>query len=49
MNPKTKDALRATKKIMDGHSKEETIPNMRDDLEKYEGTNDITFILGKKQ
>lgn len=42
---KAKDVVNALKKIADG-SEEETVKNLRNDLEQYGGTNDITFVFG---
>ena len=45
-NPGKRDSvLDALQKIADG-SEEETIPNLRNDLEQYGGTNDITLPWG---
>ena len=45
-NPEKRDSvLGALAKIADG-SEEETIPNLRNDLEQYGGTNDITLPWG---
>lgn len=42
---KAREVLAALQKIADG-SDEETVKNLRDDLEQYGGTNDVTFIFG---
>lgn len=42
---KAKEVKSALKKIADGSS-EETVENLRDDLEQYGGTNDVTFVFG---
>lgn len=42
---KAKEVISALKKIADG-SEEETVKDLRNDLNEYGGTNDITFIFG---
>lgn len=45
-NPEKRDSvLDALQKIAEG-SAEETVPNLRNDLEQFGGTNDITFLWG---
>ncbi len=39
------DVIGALQKIADG-SNEETVPDLRSDLEQYGGTNDVTFVYG---
>lgn len=42
---KAKEVVNALKKIADG-SEEETVKDLRNDLEQYGGTNDVTFVFG---
>ena len=42
---KAREVLSALQKIANG-SEEETVKNLRDDLDQYGGTNDVTFIYG---
>ena len=42
---KAKEVVAALKKIADG-SEEETVKDLRNDLEQYGGTNDVTFVFG---
>lgn len=42
---KAREVLSALQKIANG-SEEETVADLRDDLEQYGGTNDVTFIFG---
>ena len=42
---KAREVLTALQKIANG-SEEETVKNLRDDLEQYGGTNDVTFVFG---
>ncbi len=42
---KAKEVVNALKKIADG-SEEETVEDLRNDLEQYGGTNDVTFVFG---
>ncbi len=45
---KAREVLNALKKIVNG-SEEETVENLRDDLEQYGGTNDVTFVFGNNK
>ena len=42
---KAKEVVNALRKIADG-SEEETVKDLRNDLEQYGGTNDVTFVFG---
>ncbi len=45
---KAREVLNALQKIANG-SEEETVKNLRKDLEQYGGTNDVTFIFGNNK
>lgn len=45
---KAKEVFSALQKIANG-SEEETVKNLRNDLEEYGGTNDVTFVFGNNK
>ena len=45
VSQKAKEVVNALRKIADG-SEEETVKDLRNDLEQYGGTNDVTFVFG---
>lgn len=45
---KAQEVKKALQKIANG-SEEETVKNLREDLEEYGGTNDVTFVFGNNK
>lgn len=49
ISQKRQDVKNALQEIANGKEEEVTLPKLRNDLEKYGGTNDVTLIKGNKK